>query len=248
MSAAALAALFVSGLGLSAAGSLHCAGMCGAFALVARGRPSWHLGRAATYVTLGAAAGAVASAARPLAGSGLPYAAAAACTVLVVAHGLGIAGVRIPLPFAAAGIGAPGWGPARPLLSPLLRRLARGEGGAPLARPAARFALGAANALLPCGLVYAGLALAAASGDAPGGAAAMSGFALGTVPALVLTSAGSSLLARWGRDVRVRRAAAAAVVAFGLATVWTRVPTLAAAPPPGSASGTSAPHCPAHPP
>ena len=55
----ALAALALSAAGLALANALHCAGMCGAFALVARGRPEWHLGRTATYVGLGLAAGAI---------------------------------------------------------------------------------------------------------------------------------------------------------------------------------------------
>jgi len=45
--------------------------------------------------------------------------------------------------------------------------------------------LGLVLGLLPCGLLYAALAAAAASGTAWGGAMAMAAFGLGTVPALV---------------------------------------------------------------
>jgi sulfite exporter TauE/SafE len=47
---------------------------------------------------------------------------------------------------------------------------------------------GAANGLLPCGLVYAALLTAAALGTASSAVVMMIGFGLGTVPALVAVS------------------------------------------------------------
>ncbi|MDQ6989442.1 MAG: sulfite exporter TauE/SafE family protein [Mariprofundaceae bacterium] len=67
--------------------------------------------------------------------------------------------------------------------------------------PMSWFMVGLLNGLLPCGLVYAGLALSMASGDVLLGAAMMLAFGLGTVPAMsvvpvVLRSASPKLRGR----------------------------------------------------
>ena len=63
-------------------------------------------------------------------------------------------------------------------------------GCSPRDAPASRYLFGMANGLLPCGLVYAALALPVALGSAPLGALAMVLFGLGTVPALATLAAG----------------------------------------------------------
>jgi sulfite exporter TauE/SafE len=181
--AALAAALFVAGL---VGGATHCAGMCGPFvvAQVTAGlaaRPTlsrlsagalvpYHLGRAVTYVGLGAAAGLV---------SGTVVHGAGFRPLLVVLLALGaalmlaqaVAQVATLLPAVPAGLADRVARAARPLL-------ADPRGGR-------RFLLGLVLGFLPCGLLYGALAAAAASGSALGGAVAMAGFALGTVPALV---------------------------------------------------------------
>ena len=146
-------------------GSPHCVGMCGGFAVAAGARGpagalAWTLGRLSTYAALGALAGA--------AGQALPgptwvgTVVAAGFLVWFAAKLAGLVGdvrFRVPL-LAAAG-----------------RRLA-GRADLP-----GRFAFGAVNGLLPCGLVYAALAFPVASGSAIAGAAAMVAFGLGTAPA-----------------------------------------------------------------
>lgn len=244
--AGSLLALAGAGLGLSVISSLHCAGMCGAFAVVARGSPAWHLGRALTYVALGALAGTLSGLATP-AGGALAWGAAIASSLLIVAFGLKAGGFAVPgLGGRGASASLPLRGPAR-WLGALLRRVSEAgkadETRGRVSRGLLRLAFGAANGLMPCGLVYAGLALAAASGGVAQGAAVMAGFGLGTVPALAVTAAGSGLLARLGRSLRVRRIAAVAVIAIGLASVWTRLPTARA----GDGEEGAAPTCPHHP-
>lgn len=200
-----LSSLFVTGL----IGSVsHCAGMCGPFVLSqtaarleqvpAARMTEWHrlggaalapyhLGRATTYAALGAAGGAAAGA---LAGwSGFRFLAAG----LLALATLFLLGMAIPrLKTLLGGGGAPGeswwsrslghW--ARPLFSS-----PTGLRG---------WALGVMLGFIPCGLLYAALAAAAASGDAMTGALAMLAFAAGTVPALVAVGViGHFAVAHW---------------------------------------------------
>jgi len=77
-----------------------------------------------------------------------------------------------------------------------------------------------ANGLLPCGLVYAALALPVALGSAPLGALAMVLFGLGTVPALVALAAGLAGLLR--RGLWPRRVLAAGMLVVGLWAIAVR--------------------------
>jgi sulfite exporter TauE/SafE len=178
-------AMFTAGLVGSAT---HCALMCGPFVLTqvaadadrgfAGGRLErlsgaallpYHLGRLLGYGTLGAVAGA---------SSGLLAHGAGARALLAVPLGLA-ALVLLRVAFArffSASLpapAAPGW---------LQARL-----GSLLAAPQGRrgVLLGLLLSALPCGLLYAAVAGAAASGSALGGVLAMLAFVLGTVPALV---------------------------------------------------------------
>lgn len=78
-----------------------------------------------------------------------------------------------------------------------------------------RLAFGAANGLLPCGMVYAALAIAALAGGPLGGAVVMLAFGLGTVPLVTaFTATAHRTVAR--RPVAHR----ALVVLTSLAGVW----------------------------
>jgi sulfite exporter TauE/SafE len=72
-----------------------------------------------------------------------------------------------------------------------------------------------ANGLLPCGLVYASLAIPVAAGDPLVGALAMTAFGIGTAPALTAVAIGLRKVVM--RDMRLRRALAAGVF---LAAMW----------------------------
>jgi sulfite exporter TauE/SafE len=77
------------------------------------------------------------------------------------------------------------------------------------------FVGGLLNGLLPCGLVYAYLALAASAGNLFTGAAVMALFGLGTLPALILTGMTGSLLSHLWRQ-RIFRIAACCMILTGI--------------------------------
>lgn len=201
-----LAGLFLTGL----AGSLtHCTGMCGPFVLslmtarleaVPAGRMSewhrwsgaallpYHLGRATTYALLGAAgAAAVGTVGRS---GGFRVLAAA----LLVLAALFLLGMALPGLKALLGREGGGWWGRRVTAwaRPLFANPTGWRGGV----------LGMALGMIPCGLLYAALAAAAASGDAVAGALGMLAFAAGTVPSLLAVGlAGQVAVARWRRPM-----------------------------------------------
>lgn len=181
-------------------GSPHCMGMCGGFATACGGGrrgSAWHLGRLTTYAVLGALAGAF--------GSILPgpsWVAAAISSALLIWFAGALAGL-LPEPT----LRIPG-------VTRLASRAASNEGFAP------GLLLGLATGLLPCGLVYAALAIPVASGSPLAGALSMVAFGLGTVPALAAFSMGARRV--FLRDLRSRRILAAGVLLLGLASVGMR--------------------------
>lgn len=186
--------IFLGGL----LGSAHCIGMCGgfAFAIGAGTRHGWHnlarqlvysLGRVTTYAAGGAAAG---FGGMRLAHAwegwvNVPAALAVAAGVLLIVQGTLSAGIWRPrharLQHAACLAGsmfksmlsAPGW---------------RGV-----------FVAGLFTGFLPCGLVYAYLAMATSAGDLWRGAAVMTLFGLGTWPLMIVSGVGVSLLSHNSR-------------------------------------------------
>jgi sulfite exporter TauE/SafE len=180
--------LLVAGL---VGGVMHCAPMCGALVLgqvgdrlervpvarlceLQRVRSAlllpYHLGRITTYAMLGA----LAAAAGGWLGD-LPW----LTHLRTVLLGLGALAF---LAAAIAGLGlVPPWrAPRLPVLvHRVLMRLALA------ARPLGGFPLGLALGLIPCGMIYAALAVAGAGQDPLAGAVAMAAFGLGTAPALI---------------------------------------------------------------
>lgn len=193
-------------------GSLtHCAGMCGPFvlsqtaarfeAIPVSAMNEWrrlsgallipyHLGRATTYAALGALAGAVAG--RLAQGAALRLL-AAGLLALAALFLLGMAVPRLKGLFGGSGGGEGWWGRHVGRLAAPLFSAPTGWRG---------WLLGVALGFIPCGLLYAALAAAAAGGDALGGALAMAAFAAGTVPVLVLVgTVGHFAVARWRQPV-----------------------------------------------
>ena len=173
-------------------GSAHCLGMCGPFALaVGSAAPSWRAnlgrqtvysaGRIFTYGVLGAIlafAGARLAAALP-GWTNVPAVLAIAAGVLLVVQGLLAAGV-IRRRGVTGTVACPGAGAFKALLG--ARSLVD------------VFLAGLFTGLLPCGLLYGMLALAASTHDVAGGLVTMVAFGLGTVPAMVAAGLGGSLL------------------------------------------------------
>jgi len=166
-------------------GFFHCAGMCGPFVLAQIARKPvierlgdrwqlpYHLGRINSYALLGALAGGTSGAlfgateikslaALMLALGGLAFA-------MQAASGLGW---RFSLP---ALPGAAIWGR---FVARLALPFHGGESGL------SGYVLGLVLGLLPCGLLWGALAVAAGTGRAGAGALAMASFAAGTIPAL----------------------------------------------------------------
>ena len=142
----------------------------------------YHAGRLLTYAGLGALAAAGAGLLRDLPAARYVGAGLLALAALLLA--------LQALPRADVAGGGGGWA----------RRL-----GPLLAAPTGRrgLLLGLALGLLPCGLLYAALAAAAATGDPGRGALAMAAFGLGTVPMLaVIALLGEGLAGHWRQRLR----------------------------------------------
>lgn len=203
--------LFLAGL----LGSMtHCVGMCGPFVVgqvVSRleARPAsemrefhrlvgaalvpYHLGRATSYATLGAAAAALAGGLINV--TGLKWLSAALLILAALFFaGYGLQRLGLALPWLRAS-GESGFARA---LSRVVRPL--------FARPTGwrGYGLGLALGFLPCGLLYGALAAAAASAGPLSGALAMLAFAAGTVPALVAVGLAGHVAGRTWQPLAVR--------------------------------------------
>jgi hypothetical protein len=184
-----------------AAAFAHCLGMCGGFALhlslghsrwtVLRRQLSWQGGKAATYMFLGALAGALGLQIRtqwhlPWAQNALTY----LCGGIMVLMGLSLLGL-LPV-LRKRSPGAPGAGLVSGLFSQFL---SQSNGKAP-------FVLGLAGGFLPCPIVWAFLVYAAQSGSVLSGMLVMAALGVGSSwSLLVLGLTGNMIqapLRRWG--------------------------------------------------
>src|SRR4051794_17668010 len=202
----------VAGALLGLAGSAHCVGMCGPLVLAVRGgfssrRQHWaglalyHAGRLLVYQVLAVVA----------ALTGRAAAAGNAGRVLSIVCGVALLAAAFPVSARAI--------PAR-AVQRWMRLLSACSGWLRmLAAPqslVARFGGGVINGLLPCGLVYAATAMAAASGRLSLAILVMAGFGAATLPALVLLPA----LDRIGHlRLRLRGVAPVALAAVGVLLV-----------------------------
>lgn len=209
-------------------GSSHCVGMCGGFAAMVglhtgsllgnlRAQLIYSLGRIMSYVTLGAIAGfagqRLTAAVPPL--INVPAVLCLVAGVFLFREGLLASGLINRRVGSAATAGC--------LFGPLFASLLKIPGG----RNA--FVAGIATGLLPCGLVYAFVSLAASSGQMLDGLTTMLAFGIGTVPLMVLTGCGASLLS-WAARRRLWQFAAWSVMITGLLTLGRGVSYLQAAP------------------
>lgn len=187
-------------------GFTHCAGMCGPFVLAQTARRMshdraamselkrlrgaallpYHFGRATIYVGLGGLGGLLSSVI--VQGEAFKF---------VMAALLAIGGVMMIRPaFAGPQAGSWGGGLYARLIEPAMGSLARGSG----------YGLGLALGFLPCGMVYAALAAAAATGSVAGGAVVMAGFAIGTMPGLIAVAFLGELAGRRWRQAMAQAA------------------------------------------
>jgi sulfite exporter TauE/SafE len=209
----------------SVMGSLHCAGMCGAFLALAvcgtqcsrreaqTAHAFYHLGRLSSYVTFGLIAGVLGSSLDFAAAfAGIQGAAAGIAASSMIVFGLVMLlrtlGARVPtLPLPAA------W-----------TRLASGMHRAALNQPPRRRALliGVFTALLPCGWLWAFALVAAGTASPWRGALIMAVFWVGTLPMLVAMGASVRAVGGvFGRHMPLM--ASVAMTLAGVATLSMRV-------------------------
>lgn len=228
-----LTPLLVPAFSMGLFGGLHCVTMCGSASSVLcaqRGRftLAFNLGRAAGYITLGAAAGAFGSwtVGHGIDGLRFAFRALAATTMLMV--GLHLAGLPSFIGLLERA-GAPLW----KRIAPLTRRLL------PLRAAWQAVAVGVLWSLMPCGLLYSALAMSASAYSTAEGAATMAAFAAGTLPIMLGVGALATRLASIAQG-RLRRVAGVLVLAFG---VWsTAGVAMQAGLVPGAAAATCAHH------
>jgi uncharacterized protein len=211
-----LAAIFIAGM----AGSFHCVGMCGGFACALGRDPGgsraatvvrhllYNTGRVVSYMFLGTLAGLLG--ASLLAGHGTladtgQRVLAVLAGVLMILMALQLLGILQRLHAPTGGL------VGQSVAVPLRNVLSAPGRGAPLA-------FGVFNGLLPCPLVYAFVALAAATADPVRGALLMAVFGLGTFPAMLLTGALGGWL-RYGWRLRGVRLAGAFILVLGVITL-----------------------------
>lgn len=202
---------FLGGL----AGSAHCLGMCGGFPLaiasVARRRPLqrqllYNLGRVNALVFLGVLSGAVGAGMQlggpPRLMQQILALAAGSIMLLIGAEQLGLLRAITPTLAATIHRSLAGW------LGNILRSPS----------PGAPLAVGVLNAFLPCQLIYAFAAQAAATASPLHGGLVMLAFGLGTVPAMLSLGATPTLLSPRLR-LHLSRLAAIGVILFGAITI-----------------------------
>jgi len=195
-------------------GGVHCLGMCGGIVSalsmsVPEGRRpalllAYNLGRCITYIVLGALAGFMGYAGISVLGVA-PLGFYILANILLIGMGLYLMGWPLIVRPLEQG-GQHLWRH----IEPIARRFF------PVTTPGRALIVGFAWGFLPCGLVYSALATAIASANPVSGAIWMAGFALGTLPNLLLAGwMGAGLLNRM-RQSALRWIAGLLVIAWGV--------------------------------
>ena len=197
--------VLAAAIALGFLGSFHCVGMCGpiALALPVHNKPPlfrnslillYNLGRISTYALFGLLAGLV----------GESFAMAGFQQGLSVAMGL-ILLATLFLPLKSS---LPVHGFFLGIKASLQRVFSKGT------RPSL-FVVGLLNGFLPCGLVYVGIAGAAATGSLVKGALFMASFGLGTAPLMLALPLLGNKISLSSRN-RIRKATPAIVAVMAL--------------------------------
>ncbi|MEM9414393.1 MAG: sulfite exporter TauE/SafE family protein [Planctomycetota bacterium] len=215
-----MTALIIAVFIASVLGSLHCAGMCGAFVAFAVGgldttpgqrirlHAAYNGGRLVTYVLLGVAAGLVGAA---LNLGGALAGVSRVATILAGALMIGFGGVSL---MHAIGKSSMRW----PVPSFMQRAMIAGQKFAMTLSPTRRaLVIGLLTTLLPCGWLYAFAVTAAGTASPLWGGATMAVFWLGTLPVMVsLGACVQKLTGVFGKQLPT--VTALVVIAVGL---WT---------------------------
>ncbi|MDO8827239.1 sulfite exporter TauE/SafE family protein [Methylophaga sp.] len=198
--------------------SAHCIAMCGSvigaltltLPVEIRQQPrkmfpfvfNYNVGRILSYAIAGSIVGFLASPLAQINGlSVLRY----LSVLVMIGMGLYLAG-WFPKFAHAEKIGAPIWRKLQPIGQKLL----------PVRTLKQAFLLGAVWGWLPCGLVYAGLAVAATTGDPLYAASVMLAFGLGTLPAVMGAGMFAGMLASLARNQLFRKLAGLLIIVMAL--------------------------------
>ena len=222
-----LESVVISGIAFGLASALHCAAMCGGIAcgaLLLLGAPTsgeryrqlalMQAGRVTTYATMGAVGGAIgAGLAAPRGGISFEVMQWAAAFSLMW-MGLVLAGVMPRLSHLDRGVSYL----ARAfdtIAEPLRKR-----------RTAGPFALGIAWGLNACPMLYGAVFFSSLTGSALHGFLFMTGFGLGTLPAVFAAASGLTFLRTINAKWQVRLAAGMALVLAGFASIYVPWPVI----------------------
>jgi sulfite exporter TauE/SafE len=199
-------------------GGAHCAAMCGGIVSLTcapstDGKPrgpsyplAYNLGRIASYVLAGALAGALGQAGMALRGGALAqHLLMFLMGATLIVGALNGAGVR-PVTRGIEAAGSLVWSKVQPVSRHFL----------PVTAAWQALGLGALWGWLPCGMVYAVLLTALASGNAAEGALILAAFGLGTLPNLLLIGSAVGRAKRWMQITWVRYAASLLIAAVGI--------------------------------
>jgi len=198
-------------------GSLHCVGMCGGLitAISMSTKKTWwtgllvyQFGRISTYAILGLILGFTGLALHDFGGDIIQRLITILAGSLIILFALNLGG-WLPDPVQRLSV----WVTSKIGLMQLVSNLATH------ARLRGWYTLGLVNGLLPCGLVYAALALGIATGHAVHASFMMISFGLGTIPAMMFVP---SILQKMSPILRLNtlRIAALLMIILGLATIF----------------------------
>lgn len=201
--------------------TVHCIAMCGSvigaltLSLPAEVRESqrrmlpfvfnYNVGRILSYAMAGVVVGLLST---PLTQLDAHWFLRVLSVIVMVSMGLYLAG-WFPKFARAEKLGAPVWR----LLQPIGQKLL------PVRSVSQAFLLGMVWGWLPCGLVYAALAVAATAGDPVKGGLVMLAFGAGTLPAVMGAGLFTGMLASLARSKSLRQAAGILIILMALATL-----------------------------
>jgi hypothetical protein len=201
--------------------TVHCIAMCGSvigaltLSLPAEVRESqrrmlpfvfnYNVGRILSYAMAGVMVGLLSA---PLTQLNAHWFLRILSVIVMVSMGLYLAG-WFPKFARAEKLGAPVWR----LLQPIGQKLL------PVRSVSQAFLLGMVWGWLPCGLVYAALAVAATAGDPVKGGLVMLAFGAGTLPAVMGAGLFTGMLASLARSKSLRQSAGVVIILMALATL-----------------------------
>lgn len=202
--------------------TVHCIAMCGSvigaltLSLPAQVREShrlmlpyvfnYNVGRLLSYGLAGVLVGLLSS---PLADFNGHQVLRYLSVIVMIGMGLYLAG-WFPKFAHAERLGAPIWR----LLQPIGQKLL------PVRTHSRAFMLGMVWGWLPCGLVYAALAVAATAGDPVRGGLVMLAFGAGTLPAVMGAGIFTGMLASMGRSNNLKKVGGVLIIVMALATFF----------------------------